>query len=219
MKIGVIIGSIRDERIGESVGRWVHEQGQERDGADYELVDLKSFDVPLLTTATVPAAAERSYPSEQVTAWSQAIDACDGYVFVTPEYNHGVPGAFKNAFDSIYPEWLDKAVSFVSYGAASGARAVEAWRLSVANANMFDIRATVAFNTATDFTGSTVQPVDRHRTELEDDVRQARGRHCGDGHAARLTDPSRAAARVRSAGDGPARARRPSGWARRARRA
>ncbi len=90
MKIGIIVGSIREGRKGEAVGQWVAEQAQGRD-ATYELLDLKSFDVPLLTSPTHPMQAKKSYDDERVQAWSDAVDACDGYVFVTPEYNHGVP--------------------------------------------------------------------------------------------------------------------------------
>ena len=120
------------------------------EGVEVELLDLKSFDVPLLTSATVPGAAQRQYDSEAVTAWSQAVDACDGFVFLTAEYNHSVPGAFKNALDSLGPEWWGKAVAFLSYGADGGVRAVEHWRTIVANMGMVDVRGQVPFSTFTE---------------------------------------------------------------------
>lgn len=166
MKIGIIIGSIREGRCGASVGEWVLEQAQGREGFEYELIDLKSFDVPLLTSSTVPGAARKKYDSPQVTAWSQAIDACDAYVFVTPEYNHSVPGAFKNAFDSLGSEWLGKAVGLVSYGAEGGVRAVEAWRPIVANFQMIDVRQQVSISTFLEFDGTQVTPNDRRPGEL-----------------------------------------------------
>lgn len=150
MKIAIIIGSVREDRKGDDVGRWVKEQSADRD-VTYELVDLKEFDLQVLTSPKVPGAANRRYDDERVTRWGQTIDGYDGFVFVTPEYNHGVPGGFKNAFDCIYPEWSKKAVAFVSYGAASGFRATESWRPIVANADMYDIRAQVAFSTFTEF--------------------------------------------------------------------
>ena len=167
MKIGIIIGSIREGRCGASVGEWVLEQAQGREGFDYEIVDLKSFDVPLLTSATVPGAARKKYDSPQVTAWSQAIDACDAFIFVTPEYNHSVPGAFKNAFDSLGPEWTGKAVGFVSYGAESGVRAVEAWRPIVANFQMVDVRQQVSLSTFGEFDGTQGTPNDRRPGEAK----------------------------------------------------
>lgn len=165
MKIGIIIGSVRQDRKGDDVARWVKEQAGGRD-VTYELVDLKEFDLPVLTSPTVPGAANRQYDDERVTRWGQTIDGYDGFVFVTPEYNHGVPGGFKNAFDCIYPEWSKKAVAFVAYGAASGFRATEAWRPVVANADMYDIRAQVALSTFTEFDGETFTPAGRNVEEI-----------------------------------------------------
>lgn len=127
MKIGIIIGSIRDGRFGERVGEWVTEFARQREGVDYEVLDLKAFDVPLLTSATVPGAAKKQYDDERVTAWSKAVDACDGFVFVTPEYNHVAPPSLINALDYLVQEWAYKPASFVSYGGVSaGLRAVQA---------------------------------------------------------------------------------------------
>lgn len=151
MTIGIIIGSVRDgQRKGELVAAWVAEQAAGR-AVDYQLIDLKSFDVPVFTGETLPMMAGKSYGSTQVQAWSAAVDACDAFVFVTPEYNHGVPGGFKNAVDSLGPEWVAKAVGFVSYGADGGVRAVEQWRQVIANFQMVDVRQQVALGMFTDF--------------------------------------------------------------------
>ncbi len=166
MKIGIVIESIREGRAGDKVGHWV--DGIARDhGVDVEVLDLKAFDVPLLTSPTPPAAAGGHYDSPEVRRWSEAVAACDGFVFVTPEYNHGVPGAFKNAVDTLAPEWAQKAVGFVSYGADSGVRAVEQWRQIAANLQLFDVRAQVAISLFTEFDkdGAFV-PADRRDGEL-----------------------------------------------------
>ena len=92
MKIGIVIGSIREGRLGENVGRWVKAAVAERTGVDVQVIDLKSFDVPLFTSSTNPMMANREYDSPSVGAWSAAIDDCDAFIFVTAEYNHGVPG-------------------------------------------------------------------------------------------------------------------------------
>ena len=84
--------------------------------------------------------ANGKYDSAEVQAWGDEINEFDAYIFVTAEYNHGVPGAFKNAFDSIANEWMNKRVAFVGYGAANGVRSIEQWRTIVANMNMWDIR-------------------------------------------------------------------------------
>ena len=166
MKIGIIIGSIRDGRTGESVAAWVEEQVADNTTAEFEVLDLRSFNVPLLTSATVPGAANKKYDSAEVTAWSQAIDACDGFIFVTPEYNHSVPGAFKNAFDSLGTEWAGKAVAFVSYGAESGVRAVEHWRQIVSNFSMGDVRQQVSVNLFAEFGPEGFTPNERRADEF-----------------------------------------------------
>lgn len=169
MKIGVILGSIREGRFGAGVADWVMEQvaAYAAPDAEFELLDLKSFNVPLLESATVPAAANKQYDDPQVTAWSKAIDACDAFIFITPEYNHGVPGAFKNAFDVLGNEWQNKVVAFVSYGAAEGVRAVEQWRQIVENFNIFDIRSQVTFSTFTENKDGAFSPNERRAGELD----------------------------------------------------
>lgn len=161
MKIGIILGSTRDERLGEAVAQWVADLAKGRQaGVDYELIDLKTFNVPVLTTSVIPATANKKYDSPEVQAWSDAIDACDAFIFVTPEYNHSVPGPFKNAFDSLGSEWANKAIAFVGYGSTGGIRAVEAWRLAVANFQMKQLRTQLDFNIFTDFSEGEFRPHD-----------------------------------------------------------
>ena len=166
MKIGIILGSIREGRNGEAVAKWVQQAADARGTADYQTIDLKSFNVPLLTSATVPAAAGKQYDSAEAQAWSAAIDACDAFVFVTPEYNHSLPGAFKNAVDTLGAEWEGKAIGFVSYGSDAGIRVVEAWRSVVANFQMTDVRAQVALSLFTDFGADGFAPQDMRAAAL-----------------------------------------------------
>lgn len=164
-RIAIIVGSTRPGRKGSAVGRWVAEQAATRD-ASYELVELADFDLPLLQEATVPGAADRDYETPQTREWSAAVDRFDGFVWVTPEYNHGVPAAFKNALDVLYPEWNHKAVGFVSYGADGGTRAVEQWRGIVANVMMVGVRAFVALSTFSDWQDDAFTPTERRAGEL-----------------------------------------------------
>ena len=136
-RIGIIIGSTRDKAVGKVVGEWLNDVAQGRqNGVDYALLDLKEFDIPVLTTEVVPAAANKQYEDEKVQAWSDAVDACDGFIFITPEYNRSVPGPFKNAFDCLAAEWAGKPVAFVGYGPSGAVRAIEAWRPIVVNFSM-----------------------------------------------------------------------------------
>ena len=178
MKIGIILGSVRDDRVGAAVAGWVQEQSAGREHT-YELVDLKSFDVPVLTSATVPMAADKSYDDPRVQAWGDAIDAFDGFVFVTPEYNHGVPGGLKNAVDSLGAEWSGKAFGMVSYGADGGVRAVEQWRVIIANFSSVVVRGQVSLSLFNDFADGELALQDRRQGELSavfDQVEEAAGR-------------------------------------------
>ena len=166
MKIGIIVGSVREGRTGTAVGQWVREVAERHEGADFELLELSDFDLPLLTSATVPGMAERNYDDERVTRWGRAIDSCDGFIFITPEYNHSIPGGFKNAFDSLAPEWMGKTVGFVSYGADLGVRAVEHWRTIVANFSMHAVRQQVSLGLFTEFDEDGLQLLDRREGEL-----------------------------------------------------
>ncbi|HYO86265.1 MAG TPA: NAD(P)H-dependent oxidoreductase [Dermatophilaceae bacterium] len=140
-RIGIIVGSTRSSRVGDQVGAWVHGVASQRTDAEFELIDLATFALPVLDEPQM--ASTGVYEHEHTQRWSAAVGACDGYVFVTAEYNHGVPGALKNAFDFLYREWANKAVGFVSYGAEGGVRAVESWRVIVANAHLADVRGAV----------------------------------------------------------------------------
>jgi NAD(P)H-dependent FMN reductase len=96
------------------------------------------FDLPLLDEPVPPSMGQYSQPHTK--AWAAKIDSFDGYVFVTPEYNHGISGALKNAIDFLYREWNNKAAGFVGYGSAGGVRAVESLRLVMGELQVADVR-------------------------------------------------------------------------------
>src|SRR5712672_2948956 len=123
LKIAIIIGSTRPARNGEAVGKWVYEIAKKRTDAEFELVDIKDFNLPLLDEPVPPSMGQYSKPHTKT--WAAKIGSFDGYVFVTPEYNHGIAGALKNAIDFLFAEWNNKAAGFVAYGGAGGTRAVE----------------------------------------------------------------------------------------------
>ena len=95
--------------------------------------------------------------------WAAKISSFDGFVFVTPEYNHGISGALKNAIDFLFAEWNNKAAGFVSYGSVGGARAVEQLRLVLAEVQIATVRNQVLLSLFTDFENFKVfKPDDRH---------------------------------------------------------
>jgi NAD(P)H-dependent FMN reductase len=154
LKIGIIIGSTRPGRNGEAVAKWVHGIASQRADAEFELVDLLDYRLPHLDEA-VPASMGR-YAGEHTKAWAAKIAEFDGYVFVTPEYNHSTSGALKNAIDYVYAEWNNKAAGLVSYGAAGGTRAAEHLRLILGELQIADVRAQVALSLVTDFENYSV---------------------------------------------------------------
>ena len=149
VKIAVIVGSTRPGRKAEDVARWVMEIASLRSDAIYELVDIRDFNLPLLDEPVPPSQGKYSQP--HTLAWAAKIDQYDGFVFVTPEYNHGTSGALKNALDFLYKEWNNKAAGFVGYGSAGGARAVETLRLVMGELQVADVRAQVMLSLFTDF--------------------------------------------------------------------
>lgn len=165
LKIAIILGSTRPGRNGEAVAKWVHEHAETRRDAEFELVDVKDFNLPLLDEPVPPSMGQ--YSKEHTKRWAAKIASFDAYVFVTPEYNHSTSGALKNAIDFIYKEWNNKAAGFVSYGGAGGARAVEHLRLIMAEMQVATVRAQVMFSLMTDFENfSTFKPAARHEPSL-----------------------------------------------------
>src|SRR6266542_6171220 len=161
IRIAIIIGSTRPGRKGESVAKWVTEIAKKRSDAEFELVDIKDFNLPLLDEPMPPIMGQYSKPHTK--KWAAKIGSFDGYVFVSPEYNHGISGALKNAIDFLFAEWKNKAAGFVSYGGAGGARAVEQLRLVLAEVNVATVRAQVLLSMMTDFENfTTFKPGSAH---------------------------------------------------------
>lgn len=149
LKIAVVLGSTREHRLGGAVAAWVLEQAQQRQGATYELVDLRDHPLPFFDEPMGPTMHTSTKP--EVVRFAETIGAYDGFVFVTPEYNHSYPAVLKNALDSIYTEWTDKAAALVSYGSYSGARAVEQLRLVLSELQVAHVRGQLGFNLFSDF--------------------------------------------------------------------
>ena len=165
IKIAIVIGSTRPGRKAEVVARWVYGIATKRSDAEFELVDIKDFDLPLLDEPMPPAMGQYSQPHTK--AWAAKVASFDAYVFVTPEYNHGTSGALKNAIDYLYREWNNKAAGFVGYGSAGGTRAVEQLRLVMGELLVADVRAQVALSLFTDFENfSAFKPAPSHERSV-----------------------------------------------------
>jgi NAD(P)H-dependent FMN reductase len=165
LKIAIVVGSTRPGRRAEPVANWVLEQAHKRTDATFELVDIADFDLPLYDEP-MPASLHQ-YRHEHTKRWAATIDRYDGFVFITPEYNHGIPAALKNAVDFVYREWNNKAAGFVSYGSTGGARAVEHLRGVMAEVQVADVRAHVSLSLFTDFENfAAFKPAELHLGQL-----------------------------------------------------
>jgi NAD(P)H-dependent FMN reductase len=166
INIGIIVGSTRPGRKALDVARWVMECAGTRGDAAFELVDIQDFRLPLLDEPMPPSMGQYSQPHTK--AWAAKIAEFDGFVFVTPEYNHGTSGALKNAIDFLYKEWNNKAAGFVGYGSAGGARAIESLRLVMGELMVADVRAHVMLSLRTDFENyKTFNPSEHHEQAVD----------------------------------------------------
>ena len=165
IRIAIIIGSTRPGRNGEAVAKWVYEIARMRSDVEFELVDIKDFNLPLLDEPMSPTMGQ--YTHQHTKDWSAKIASFDAYVFVTPEYNHGTSGALKNAIDYLFNEWANKSAGFVGYGGASGTRAVENLRLIMGELQIADVRAQVGLSLFTDFENFSVfKPAHHHQKSV-----------------------------------------------------
>jgi len=155
LNIGIILGSTRQGRLSPQVGKWINEIGQQHEDANFEMIDIADYNLPFLGTGTGK--------EQGIIAWQQKISNMDGFVFIVQEYNHSITGALKNALDSAYEEWNDKAAGIVSYGSTGGARAAEHLRGILGELSVASVRAHPTLSIFTDFTNSKVfQPADIH---------------------------------------------------------
>ncbi len=163
LKIGIILGSTRDGRQSPNVGKWILKKAQSLSEDTYEILDLNDFDLPFLGTST---------NQESVKRWQARVAQYDGFIFIVQEYNHSLTGALKNALDSAYTEWNNKAAAIVSYGSAYGARAAEALRLILAELQVADVRNQVLLSLFTDFKEGVFAPQSLHDGNVQAMIEQ-----------------------------------------------
>jgi NAD(P)H-dependent FMN reductase len=142
-KIQIILGSTRPNRFSEKPGAWVLDGLAARGDVRAELVDLRDHPLPLFDRELPPAYTLRDHPTPEAARFAAKIDEADGYVFITPEYNHGPSGVLKNALDHTFVEWHRKPVAFVGFGNVGGARAIEQLRQIVVELEMAPLRHAV----------------------------------------------------------------------------
>lgn len=165
-KIAIILGSTRPGRNGKAVADWVLQGASGRTDAEFELIDLIDYPLPHLDEPVPPSMNQ--YQHDHTKKWAAKIASFDGFVFVTPEYNHSTSGVLKNAIDYLFAEWNNKACGFVSYGSVGGVRAVEHLRLIAGELQLADVRNQVTLSLFTDFENFSVfKPGDHQAAALQ----------------------------------------------------
>lgn len=143
LNIGIILGSTREGRLSPQVGNWVKQLADARGDANYTIIDIADYKLPLL--------GESGNDASGAAGWSEAVAKQDGFVFITQEYNHSITGSLKNALDYLREEWNNKAAGIVSYGSVGGARAAEHLRGILGELMVADVRVHPALSLFTDF--------------------------------------------------------------------
>lgn len=143
LNIGIILGSTREGRLSPQVGNWVKQLADARGDANYTIIDIADYKLPLL--------GENGNDASGAAGWSEAVAKQDGFVFITQEYNHSITGSLKNALDYLREEWNNKAAGIVSYGSVGGARAAEHLRGILGELMVADVRVHPALSLFTDF--------------------------------------------------------------------
>lgn len=167
LAIGVIVASTRPVRNGGQIATWIQQTTDRHDDVRYTYLDLAELHLPLLAEPKTPS--QGNYELESTKRWSQLVAAQDGFLIVTPEYNHGYPASLKNALDTLHAEWLKKPVGYVGYGVVGAARSIEQLHAVVLNLEMYPIANQTTnillFEHMND-KGEFV-PTDRHQRALE----------------------------------------------------
>ena len=161
LNIKVIVGSTREGRFSERAARWITSIAEKEPAFKVELLDLRDYPMAFFDGPS-PSYREGGPSDPHAARWAAKIAEADGFIVVTPEYNHGYPAVLKNAFDWIYHEWNMKPITFVSYGSAGGARSVEQLREVAVELQMASTR------NAVHIPGHVFFPIMAGQTKAED---------------------------------------------------
>lgn len=160
LKIGIINSTVRTNSIGIKVSNWVLENASKVADCDFEIVKLVDY----------PMSFEIYGDDENAKKFNKKLSSFDGYIFVTAEYNHSIPGVLKNALDWVGLKTMsNKPAGIISYGAVGGARAAEHLRNILGQLNVAEISRQVLFNLFYDFDNEkNFVPLDLHQKPFEE---------------------------------------------------
>ena len=164
LKVHMIIGSTREGRNADSVCHWLLPAIRAHEALEVEALDLRDWPLPFFqeTIATVRDFNNPTYSDSIVRRWNDKIGEADGYIIVTPEYNHGIPAVLKNAIDSVFFSFRfrHKPVAFVGYslGLTAAVRAVEHLTQVMVETEAIPVRTPVLIPSVTTAFGSENKP-------------------------------------------------------------
>ena len=166
-RLGVILGTVRSNRVGASVAQWVVDKANTVEGVNADVIDIASFNMSLFAEPMPPAMATPQDPGG--AKFNETVSSYDALIFVSPEYNHSIPGALKNAIDFLEPKALaNKGVGFVGYSFSGGVRQVEHLRQILANFEAAMVTQQVSLSLITDFENkSEFKPDAHHDNEVQ----------------------------------------------------
>lgn len=149
MKLMIILGSVRQQRVGLPVALWVHDLVTGTADVEVDFVDLDELNLPFMDEPGHPR--DQQYTKQHTRLWSARVEAADAFLIVSPECNRSFSPVLKNALDFLHHEWAGKPVGFVSYGGlAGGTRGVKALRPVLASLRLVPIRTNVAVRYVTE---------------------------------------------------------------------
>lgn len=140
-RIGIIIGSTREGRFSEKPAEWIGAMAKQHSAMTFETIDLRDYPLPFFDEPMSPVYAAPTNPIAR--RWADKLATLDGFIVVTPEYNHGISAVLKNALDYAYKEFNRKPISFVGYGGVGAARSIEQLRMVAVELQMAPIRFAV----------------------------------------------------------------------------
>ncbi|EFR30528.1 NADPH-dependent FMN reductase [Eremococcus coleocola] len=167
-KIAIVTGTTREGRNNIQVAEFLLNYAKENvQGHEFELLDIKEFDLPRFEGNYIPGMLGGKYPDPKVQKWADKVSEFDGYVFVTPEYNKALSSSLKDALDHISGEFNNKAAAIVSYGGSLGLSANVFLRVILANFKLAVTSQQVQFSLNTDFVNmAEFKPADYHAGSL-----------------------------------------------------
>jgi NAD(P)H-dependent FMN reductase len=142
-RVAMIVASTRSVRFADHIAAWVQESLAERGDLELDVIDVRETALPDYDLPAPPALAHRAYAGDVQRALGERLDAADGYLIITHEFNHGYSAALKNVLDHFFVEFEHKPVAFVGYGNVGGARAIEQLRQVVTELNMVSVRESI----------------------------------------------------------------------------